>query len=129
AEPRTSRPSIPTRPSRPAPGRRSRRSPARCTTDWSVRSPWSARARARQTRRSRGEHSTPARPRRPHEDHPICIERYVGLVAGSLVLLSLVLAQLVSPWFLLVTAYGRLFLAVPGSAGPVSASRPRARTP
>jgi hypothetical protein len=35
----------------------------------------------------------------------MCIERYVRLVAGSLVLLSLALAQLVSPWFLLVTAF------------------------
>ena len=35
----------------------------------------------------------------------MCIERYVRLVAGSLVLLSLVLAQLVSAWFLLVTAF------------------------
>lgn len=35
----------------------------------------------------------------------MCIERYVRLVAGSLVLLSLALAQLVSPWFYLLTAF------------------------
>ncbi len=35
----------------------------------------------------------------------MCIERYVRLVAGTLVLASLMLAQLVSPWFLLVTAF------------------------
>ena len=35
----------------------------------------------------------------------MCIERYVRLVAGSVVLLSIVLAQLVSPWFLLLTAF------------------------
>lgn len=35
----------------------------------------------------------------------MCIERYVRLVAGSLVLLSLALARTASPWFLLVTAF------------------------
>jgi hypothetical protein len=35
----------------------------------------------------------------------MCIERYVRLVAGSLVLLSLVLAQLVSPWWLLLATF------------------------
>lgn len=35
----------------------------------------------------------------------MCIERYVRLVAGSLVLLSLVLAHFVSAWFLLLTAF------------------------
>jgi hypothetical protein len=35
----------------------------------------------------------------------MCIERYVRLVAGSLVLLSLTLSQLVSPWWLLLTAF------------------------
>ena len=35
----------------------------------------------------------------------MCIERYVRLVAGSLVLLSLVLAYAVSPWFVLITAF------------------------
>ena len=35
----------------------------------------------------------------------MCIERYVRLVAGSLVLVSLVLAHFVSPWFLLLTAF------------------------
>ncbi len=35
----------------------------------------------------------------------MCIERYVRLVAGSLVLLSLALAHFVSPWFLLVTLF------------------------
>jgi hypothetical protein len=35
----------------------------------------------------------------------MCIERYVRLVAGSLVLLSLTLAHFVSPWWLLLTAF------------------------
>ena len=35
----------------------------------------------------------------------MCIERYVRLVAGSLVLLSLTLAHFVSPWFLLLAAF------------------------
>ena len=35
----------------------------------------------------------------------MCIERYVRLVAGSLVILSLVLAHYASPWFLLVAAF------------------------
>ena len=35
----------------------------------------------------------------------MCIERWVRLVAGSLVLLSLSLAHLVSPWWLLVTLF------------------------
>lgn len=35
----------------------------------------------------------------------MCIERYVRLVAGSLVLASLALAHFVSPWFLLLTAF------------------------
>ena len=35
----------------------------------------------------------------------MCIERYVRLVAGSLVLLSLLLAHSLSAWFLLVTAF------------------------
>ncbi len=35
----------------------------------------------------------------------MCIERYVRLVAGSFVLLSLVLAHLVSPWWYLLTAF------------------------
>jgi len=35
----------------------------------------------------------------------MCIERYVRLVAGSLVLLSLALAQLLSPWWLLLSAF------------------------
>lgn len=35
----------------------------------------------------------------------MCIERYVRLVAGSLVLVSLVLAHTVSPWFVLLTAF------------------------
>jgi hypothetical protein len=35
----------------------------------------------------------------------MCIERVVRLVAGSLVLVSLALAQLVSPWWLLLTAF------------------------
>lgn len=35
----------------------------------------------------------------------MCIERYVRLVAGSLVLISLILARLVSPWFFLLTAF------------------------
>lgn len=35
----------------------------------------------------------------------MCIERYVRLVAGSLVLLSLTLAQLVSPLWLLLAGF------------------------
>lgn len=35
----------------------------------------------------------------------MCVERYVRLVAGSLVLLSLVLAHFASPWFLLLAAF------------------------
>ncbi|HVU03480.1 MAG TPA: DUF2892 domain-containing protein [Polyangiaceae bacterium] len=35
----------------------------------------------------------------------MCIERYVRLVAGTLVLVSLLLSRLVSPWFLLLTAF------------------------
>jgi hypothetical protein len=35
----------------------------------------------------------------------MCIERYVRLVAGSLVLLILAVSQLVSPWWLLLTAF------------------------
>lgn len=35
----------------------------------------------------------------------MCIERYVRLVAGSLVLLSVALAHFLSPWFLLITAF------------------------
>lgn len=35
----------------------------------------------------------------------MCIERYVRLVAGSLVLTSLALSQLVSPWWLLLGAF------------------------
>ncbi len=35
----------------------------------------------------------------------MCIERYVRLVAGGMILLSLILSQLVSAWFLLLTAF------------------------
>ena len=35
----------------------------------------------------------------------MCIERYVRLVAGSLVLASLALAYFASPWFLLLAAF------------------------
>jgi len=35
----------------------------------------------------------------------MCIERYVRLVAGSVVLSSLALAHFISPWFLLLTAF------------------------
>jgi hypothetical protein len=35
----------------------------------------------------------------------MCIERYVRLVAGGLVLVSLVLAHFVSPWLLLLAAF------------------------
>ena len=35
----------------------------------------------------------------------MCIERYVRLVAGSLVLASLTLAYFASPWFLLLAAF------------------------
>lgn len=40
------------------------------------------------------------------EENPtMCIERYVRLVAGSFVLISLALSQLVSPWWLLLAAF------------------------
>ena len=35
----------------------------------------------------------------------MCIERYLRLVAGFIVLASLALSQLVSPWFLLLTGF------------------------
>ncbi|HEY6562342.1 MAG TPA: DUF2892 domain-containing protein [Polyangiaceae bacterium] len=35
----------------------------------------------------------------------MCIERYVRLVAGSLVLISVGLTYFVSPWFWLLTAF------------------------
>lgn len=35
----------------------------------------------------------------------MCIERYVRLVAGSLVLLSLALTRYASPWFALLTVF------------------------
>ena len=35
----------------------------------------------------------------------MCVERYIRLVAGSLVLLSLALSLAVSPWFLCITAF------------------------
>lgn len=35
----------------------------------------------------------------------MCIERYLRLVAGFIVLASILLAQLVSPWFLLLTGF------------------------
>lgn len=35
----------------------------------------------------------------------MCTERYVRLVAGTFVLTSAILAALVSPWFLLMTAF------------------------
>jgi hypothetical protein len=35
----------------------------------------------------------------------MCIERYVRLVAGVMVLASALLVYLVSPWFLLLTAF------------------------
>ena len=35
----------------------------------------------------------------------MCIERYVRLVAGTVIVTSLLLSQLVSPWWLLLTAF------------------------
>jgi hypothetical protein len=35
----------------------------------------------------------------------MCIERYLRLVAGGMILASLVLAEMVSGWFLLLTAF------------------------
>lgn len=35
----------------------------------------------------------------------MCIERVVRLFAGTIILVSLLLARLVSPWFLLATAF------------------------
>jgi hypothetical protein len=35
----------------------------------------------------------------------MCVERYLRLAAGSITLISLLLAQLVSGWFLLLTAF------------------------
>ncbi|NOU29635.1 MAG: DUF2892 domain-containing protein [Polyangiaceae bacterium] len=35
----------------------------------------------------------------------MCIERYVRLFAGTMVLASVLLAHLVSPWFLLIAVF------------------------
>jgi hypothetical protein len=49
--------------------------------------------------------SRPSPPRDHFEEIFMTIDRWIRFVAGSFVLLSLVLAHFVSPWFLLMTAF------------------------